>query len=198
MAISNDPAAQGWSGTVELSDAWTLSAGFHVEPPHELFSLFNVHVKGLGARLGVSFQRLFDAKPDAGVLDPYLALGDLVIVLGDEGESEQAAGAPVEVKSKSGKPTTIVVNGVGWKFGEKALRQLLAGRQDRPEGRRGDAPVDRRIRLRDRTERRPLLLLQWVLAGRGHAFRHARGWEEVRGLLRHPVLPPALADPRRP
>ena len=121
VAISNDPAAQGWSGTVELSDAWTLSAGFHVEPPHELFSLFNVHVKGLGARLGVSFQRLFDAKPDAGVLDPYLALSDLVIVLGDEGESAQAAGAPVEVKSKSGKPTTIVANGVGWKFGEKAL-----------------------------------------------------------------------------
>ena len=93
VAISNDPAAQGWSGTVELSDAWTLSAGFHVEPPHELFSLFNVHVKGLGARLGVSFQRLFDAKPDAGVLDPYLALSDLVIVLGDEGESAPAAGA---------------------------------------------------------------------------------------------------------
>ncbi|HEY0648068.1 hypothetical protein [Phenylobacterium sp.] len=122
IAISNDPHADGWSGTIDLSEDWTLSAGFHVEPPFNFFSLFNVRVKVLGGRIGVSFKRLFDPKPDAGVLDPYLALADLVIVIGDEAPSDPpAADTPVKVESKSGKPTTIVANGVGWKFGEKAL-----------------------------------------------------------------------------
>ena len=85
MAISDDPQALGFNATVEITDEWTLEAGFHVQPPKELFTLFGAHVKANGARAGVSFKRLFDDDPETEFWKSLLLVGDLVIMLGSEG-----------------------------------------------------------------------------------------------------------------
>ena len=122
MAISDDPQALGFAATVEITDDWTLEAGFHVEPPKELFTLFGAHVKGNGARAGVSFQRLFDDDPDTEFWKSLLLVGDLVIVLGSEGSApDPDADPPVKLDSRSETPTTIVVNDIGYKFGSVAI-----------------------------------------------------------------------------
>ena len=122
MAISDDPQALGFAATVEITDDWALEAGFHVEPPKELFTLFGAHVRGNGARAGVSFQRLFDDNPDTEFWNALLLVGDLVIVLGSEGSApDPDADPPVKLESRSETPTTIVVNDIGYKFGSFAI-----------------------------------------------------------------------------
>jgi hypothetical protein len=114
VALSDDPNAQGFSATFEITDEWTLEAGFHFEPPKTVATLFNSAIKGSGARAGVSFKRLFKDDAGADFLDASLLVFDLVMVLGGAAESD----TPVTVESKSGQPTTIVINGIGVKFGE--------------------------------------------------------------------------------
>ena len=128
LAFSDDPAAEGKSVTVELTDEWTVQAGLHIEPPKPLFTLFNVHVAGSGIRAGVSFKKLFaDDAGDAGtatdkksLFDALVLLADLQIVLG----GPSAPGSPpekdtlVKVTPTADKPTTVVVDGIGWKLGD--------------------------------------------------------------------------------
>lgn len=126
IAFSDDPKATGNSVTVELTDEWTLEAGIHHEPPVDLFTLFGVQVKGSGVRTGVSFQRLFrnDAEqtgPSPGkksAFDALLLLADLQLVLGDDSTSTDPKQDPlVKLTPTANKPTTVVVNGIGWKLG---------------------------------------------------------------------------------
>ncbi len=123
VVVSDDPKAKGISGTVQVTDLWTVEAGIHVEPPKELFTLFGVHVKGSGARLGVSFQKLFGN--DAAVsgsssrtkkfFDAAVILADLLIQLGSD--PPNASDPAVKLTPTSGKPTQAVVNDFGWNLG---------------------------------------------------------------------------------
>ena len=123
VAISDDPNAKGLSATVEVTDEWTLEAGLHIEPPKPLFTLFGVHVKGAGVRAGVSFKRLFDGEQGKGFFDAAVLLADLHVQLGnDPASTDPPAGDPlVKLTPKSGKPTKVVVNGIGYKFGSFAI-----------------------------------------------------------------------------
>ena len=125
IAFSDDPQAHGTSVTVELTDEWTLQAGIHLEPPHDLFTLFGVQVKGSGVRAGVSFQRLFASDADEtgaapgrkSVFDALVLLADLVLVLGDQGAPGTSKDPAVKLTPAGDKPTTVVVNDIGWKLG---------------------------------------------------------------------------------
>lgn len=123
MAISDDPLALGMNATVEITDEWTLEAGIHLEPPVTApFTLFGAHVKAGGVRAGASFQRLFDDDPETEYWKSLVLVADLVIVLGSEGSApDPDADPPVKLDSRTGTPTTIVVNDIGYKFGEPAI-----------------------------------------------------------------------------
>jgi hypothetical protein len=124
LVISDDPKAKGSSATVQVTDLWTLEAGIHHEPPVDLFTLWGVKVKGSGARVGVSFQKLFgnDATqtgPSSGTkkfFDAAVLLADLVIQLGSDPPPGNADPV-VKLTPTSGKPTQVVVNDFGWKLG---------------------------------------------------------------------------------
>lgn len=119
-ALSNDPNALGFSATIALTDEWTVEGGIHIEPPFKLFTLFNVDVKAMGARAGLSFKRLFDQDSEATFADAAVLLGDLVLVLGPDPPASEGTsdGVPAKIKSKTDQPTTIVVNDFGWKLGD--------------------------------------------------------------------------------
>jgi hypothetical protein len=124
LAISDDPQAQGFNGTIAVTDDWTVEAGFHVDPPRPLFTLFGAHVAGIGSRIGLSFRRLFDDNQETDFWDATVLVGDLVVTLGEPAASPNAAPAgdgPVKLEAASGKPTTIVVNDFGMKFGEFSI-----------------------------------------------------------------------------
>ena len=124
LVISDDPKAKGSSVTVQVTDQWTLEAGIHHEPPVDLFTLFGVNVKGSGARVGVSFQKLFgndatETGSSSGAkkfFDAAVLLADLVIQLGSDPPPGQADPA-VKLTPTSDKPTQVVVNDIGWKLG---------------------------------------------------------------------------------
>ena len=123
IAISDDPQALGMNATVEITDEWTLEAGIHREPPATApFTLFGAHVKASGVRAGISFRRLFDDDPETEYWKSLVLVADLVIVLGSEGSApDPDADPPVKLDSRTETPTTIVVNDIGYKFGDPAI-----------------------------------------------------------------------------
>jgi hypothetical protein len=120
LVLSDDPQAEGKSVSVELTDEWTLEAGIHVEPPKPLFTLFGAHVNGVGARLGVSFKRLFAAEGEGGqkgLLDSTLLVGDLELVLGSDTPGGGGDDPVVKAEPTSGKATRVLIHDIGYRFG---------------------------------------------------------------------------------
>ena len=58
LALVDKPPHAGHGATIELTDEWTILAGWRHQPAVQMFKLFGATFGLLGARVGVSIQRL--------------------------------------------------------------------------------------------------------------------------------------------
>ena len=77
MVITNDPAGKGRWATIDVTDEWTLELGWRYDPGLDLIKMFGLQTRLIGARVGVSFQRLSDDSKDFGVEDVLVGVADL-------------------------------------------------------------------------------------------------------------------------
>ena len=115
MVITNDPAGTGHSATIDVTDEWTLELGWRHDPGIQLFKLFGLNARLLGARVGLSFERLTSDTQDYELEDLIVAVGDLELLV------DQGNDTPVEIKPDLKKPKVIVVRDFGWRLGSFSI-----------------------------------------------------------------------------
>jgi hypothetical protein len=116
LALTNNPQGTGHGVTIELTDEWTVIAGWRHNPAVEMFTLFGATFGLLGVRAGVSIQRLTG---DKDFLESTLLLADINIDL--RGKSTTPTEGAVALASKTDKPSGFVLNGFGYRFKELTL-----------------------------------------------------------------------------
>ena len=116
MVITNDPAGKGQSATIDVTDEWTLELGWRYDPGLDLIKIFGLQTRLIGARVGVSFQRLTDDSKDYGVEDVLVGVADLELLV-----VENAPQPSIRIKPNLDKPKTIVVRDFGWRLGSFSI-----------------------------------------------------------------------------
>jgi hypothetical protein len=114
MVISDDPTGAGHAATIDVTDEWTLELGWRHDPGIQLFKLFGLNVRLLGARVGFSFQRATNETEDYGVEDLLVAVADLELLV-DKGDDT------IGIKPDLDKPKVIVVRDFGWRLGSFSI-----------------------------------------------------------------------------
>lgn len=115
LVLSDDENGSGHSATIDVTDEWTLELGWRHDPGIQLFKLFGLNVRLLGARVGLSFQRLTNDTEDYGVDDLVVAVADLELLV------DQGGNTPVTIKPNLDKPKVIVVRDFGWRLGSFSI-----------------------------------------------------------------------------
>ena len=115
MVLTDDETGAGHSATIDVTDEWTLELGWRHDPGIPLFKLFGLNVRLLGARTGLSFQRLTNDSEDYGVEDLVVAVADLELLV------DQGADTPVKLKPDLNKPKVIIVRDFGWRLGSFSI-----------------------------------------------------------------------------
>jgi len=116
LIITNDPTGKGQSATIDVTDEWTLELGWRNDPGIDLIKIFGLQIRLLGARVGLSFQRLTNHTQNYGVEDIVVAVADLELV-----QVEDAPQPPVALKPNLDKPKTIVIRDFGWRLGSFSI-----------------------------------------------------------------------------
>ena len=73
--LSDNPDAQGSSGTITVTDEWTIELGWRHEPGVNMFRLFGAEFTLLGIRGGVSILKVTGDTPE----DSWLVVGDIQV-----------------------------------------------------------------------------------------------------------------------
>lgn len=114
LALTNDPGGQGHGATIELTDEWTVSAGWRNQPGIDLLKLFGAQLRLLGASVGLSIERLAG---DKNVYESGLLVGDLEIELVGKGASGDGKAGVASLNSETKAPKGVVVHDFGLRFG---------------------------------------------------------------------------------
>jgi hypothetical protein len=115
MVITDDEAGQGHSATIDVTDEWTLELGWRYDPGQPLFKLFGVDVRLIGARVGLSFERLTSDTKNYDVEDLFVLVADLELIV-SKGKQEV-----IVMKPNLDKPKVIVVRDFGWRLGSFSI-----------------------------------------------------------------------------
>jgi hypothetical protein len=114
MALVNDPAGEGHGVTIDLTDEWTVLAGWRHQPRVELFKLFSATFGLLGVRLGLSLQRISNGK---SLIDSGVVVVDIEISLGSKDKPGQQAPGVCKLEGEADAPKGLVIHDFGVRFG---------------------------------------------------------------------------------
>lgn len=118
LLISDDPAGRGESATINVTDGWTVEAGWRHDPGVALFELFGVNVRLLGVRGGFSIQRLTDDTEVYGLEDVVVLVGDIELIMDGAGDPD------VALRPTLGDSKIVVVRDFGWRLGSFSIGQF--------------------------------------------------------------------------
>lgn len=114
LALVDDPSGAGNGATIDLTDEWTVAAGWRHQPGINLFKLFGAEFRLLGARIGLSLQRM--SRGDS-VFDSGLLLADLEISMAKKDQPGQSTPGVVTLEGESNEPKGVVLHDFGLRFG---------------------------------------------------------------------------------
>lgn len=117
LALVDDPSGAGHGVTIDLTDEWTILGGWRIQPGVDLFTLFGATFRLLGARAGLSLQRM--SRGD-GILDSGVLVGDLEISFPPK-RPDSPAGSLARLEAESKEPKGIVIHDFGIRFGGLSL-----------------------------------------------------------------------------
>ena len=115
MVITNDPTGKGHGATINVTDEWTLELGWRYDPGVPLFKLFGVDVRLLGARVGLSLERLTSDTKHYDFEDLFVLVADFELLV-TKGKQDV-----VVMKPDLNKPKVIVVRDFGWRLGSFSI-----------------------------------------------------------------------------
>ena len=115
MALVDDPSGKGNGATIDLTDEWTVLAGWRNQPGLDLFQLFSASFRLLGARLGLSIQRMSKGRK---FTDCAVLVGDIEITLSSKDKPGQPKPGVCSLEGESDEPKGVVIHDFGWKLGD--------------------------------------------------------------------------------
>jgi hypothetical protein len=118
LALVDDPTGAGHGVTLEVTDEWTVLAGWRKQPGLELFSLFGARFLLLGARAGLSLQRL--TRGD-GIFDSGVLVADIEITRRPKDDGTSPSAGIVKLEGEAKEPKGAVIHDFGLRFGEFAV-----------------------------------------------------------------------------